>query len=301
MNNFVDIKDIGLNQLKQILTFSARLKAERKRVSKGTKDLNKYLANKIVALLFKKPSTRTRFSFEVGIFQMGGQTVTVSSNEMQLSNFESMTDTARVLSQYLDMIVIRTDNHSDLIDLTKYSNIPIINGLSDRSHPCQVLSDIFTFEEIIGSIKGKKVVWIGDSNNVCNSYIEASKKFNFDLIISGPTEFVLNETQRNQNCQYEMHPEKALKNADLIVTDTWYSMHHTKKEKKLRQDIMQNYTLTNDLVKISNKNCLVFHCMPIYRNNEIMSDVADKFFEIFLKQAENRLHVQKGIMKWCLS
>ena len=301
MNSFLDIEDIDKNQLKKILTFSAGLKSERKNISKGTKDFKKYLTNKVVALLFKKPSTRTRFSFEVGIFQMGGQTITVSSNEMQLSNFESMTDTARVLSQYLDMVVIRTDNHFDLIDLTKYSNIPIINGLSDKSHPCQVLSDIFTFEEIIGSIEGKKVVWLGDSNNVCNSYIQASKKFNFDFIISGPREFLSSETKRIQKYQYEMNPEKALKSADLIVTDTWYSMHHTKEERKLREEIMQDYTLTNDLVNISKKNCLVFHCMPIYRNNEITSDVADKFFEIFLKQAENRLHVQKGIMKWCLS
>ena len=301
MNSFSDIEDIDSNQLKKILTFSEEIKAERKNVSKGTKDFKKYLTNKVVALLFKKPSTRTRFSFEVGISQMGGQSITVSSNEMQLSNFESMSDTARVLSQYLDMVIIRTDNHSDLIDLTKYSNIPIINGLSDKSHPCQVLSDIFTFEEIIGSIERKKVVWLGDSNNVCNSYIQASKKFNFEFIISGPREILSVETKINQKCQYEMNPEKALKGADLIVTDTWYSMHHTKEERKLRQEIMQDYTLTSDLVNISNKNCLVFHCMPIYRNNEITPDVADKFFEIFLKQAENRLHVQKGIMRWCFS
>ena len=301
MHSFIDIEDIESNQLKKILKFSSGLKAERKDLSKGTKDFNKYLTNKVVALLFKKPSTRTRFSFEVGIFQMGGVTITVSSNEMQLSNFESMSDTARVLSQYLDMVVIRTDNHSDLMDLAKYSNIPIINGLSDKSHPCQVLSDIFTFEEINGSIEGKKVVWLGDSNNVCNSYIQASKKFNFEFIISGPRDILSSETKKNQKYQYEINPEKALKRADLIVTDTWYSMHHTEEERKLRQEIMQDYTLTNDLVNISNKNCLVFHCMPIHRNNEIMSDVADKFFEIFLKQAENRLHVQKGILKWCFS
>ena len=187
MNNFVDIKDIDLNQLKKILTFSARLKEERKSISKGTKDFNEYLANKIVALIFKKPSTRTRFSFEVGILQMGGQTLTVSSNEMQISNFESMSDTARVLSQYLDMVVLRTDNHSDLIDLANYSSIPIINGLSDKSHPCQVLSDIFTFEEIIGSIEGKKVVWIalGSSwsrlktrfqKNACRTWLARGRK-----------------------------------------------------------------------------------------------------------------------------
>ena len=167
---------------------------------------------------------------------------------MQLSNLESMADTSRVLSQYLDMVVIRTDNHSDLMDLTKYSNIPIINGLSDKSHPCQVLSDIFTFEEIIGSIEGKKVVWLGDSNNVCNSYIQASKKLNFELVISGPREFLSSEIKRSQKYQYEVHPEKALKNADLIVTDTWYSMHHTKEERKLRKEIMQKYSLTMDLV-----------------------------------------------------
>jgi len=301
LNNFIDIKDIDLNQLKKIFDFSSSIKAARQDISKGTKDLNQYLLNKIVALLFKKPSTRTRFSFEVGISQMGGQTITVSSNEMQLSNLESMSDTASVLSGYLDMIVLRTENHNDFIDLIENSKIPIINGLSDQSHPCQVLSDIFTFEEIIGPIKGKKVIWLGDLNNVCNSYIQASNKFNFELIISGPLEILPNKTEGMQNFKYEVNPVKALKNADLIVTDTWYSMNQTKQEKELRQKIMKKYSLTNELVKISKNNCLVFHCMPIYRNNEIMSDVADEFFKIFLKQAENRLHVQKGIMKWCFS
>ena len=140
-----------------------------------------------------------------------------------------------------------------------------------------------------------------DISNKIKILINQFNAQNFELVISGPREFLSSEIKRSPKYQYEVHPEKALKNADLIVTDTWYSMHHTKEERKLRQEIMKKYTLTSDLVNISKKNCLVFHCMPIYRNNEIMSDVADKFFEIFLKQAENRLHVQKGIMKWCLS
>ena len=231
---------------------------------------------------------------------MGGKSISVSSNELQISNLETMSDTASVLTKYLDMIVLRTENHSDLTDLIKYSDIPVINGLSDQSHPCQVLSDIFTYEEISGSIEDKKVVWLGDANNVCNSYIQASDKFNFELIICGPLEFIPRDNAV-QNFQYEVDPKRALKNADLIVTDTWYSMHQTEKEREIRKKKMQNYTLTEKLLKISNKESLVFHCMPIYRNNEIMSDIADKFFDIFLKQAENRLHVQKGIMHWCFS
>ena len=233
---------------------------------------------------------------------MGGKTISVSSNELQISNLETMSDTASVLTKYLDMIVLRTENHSDLTDLIKHSNIPVINGLSDQSHPCQVLSDIFTYEEISGSIEDKKVVWLGDANNVCNSYIQASDKFKFELIICGPLEFIPRDNGNGfQNFQYEVDPKKALKNADLIVTDTWYSMHQTENEKEIRKKKMQNYTLTEELLKISKNESLVFHCMPIYRNNEIMSDIADKFFDIFLKQAENRLHVQKGIMHWCFS
>ena len=253
-----------------IFDLSFRLKKDRKGFTNGTKDFNQYLLNKVVALLFKKPSTRTRFSFEVGIFQMGGKTISVSSNELQISNLETMSDTAGVLTKYLDMIVLRTDNHSDLTDLIKYSDIPIINGLSDQSHPCQVLSDLFTYEEISGSIKDKKVVWLGDLNNVCNSYIQASDKFNFELIICGPLEFIPRDNG-DQKFEYEVDPKKALKDADLIVTDTWFSMNQTEEERQIRKKKMQNYTLTNELLKISKNESLVFHCMPIYRNNEILS------------------------------
>ena len=299
MNNFIDIKDLNLNQITNIFDVSAKLKKDRKGFTNGTKDPNQFLVNKVVALLFKKPSTRTRFSFEVGVFQMGGKTISVSSNELQISNLETISDTASVLTRYLDMIILRTETHSDLNDFIEFSDIPVINGLSDQSHPCQVLSDIFTYEEISGSIKDKKVVWLGDANNVCNSYIQASDKFNFELIICGPLEFI--PKNNVQNFRYEVDPKKAIKNADLIVTDTWYSMHQTEKEREIRKEKMQKYTLTKELLEISKNERLVFHCMPIYRNNEIMADIADEFFDIFLKQAENRLHVQKGIMHWCFS
>ena len=299
MNNFIDIKDLNLNQITNIFDVSAKLKKDRKGFTNGTKDPNQFLANKVVALLFKKPSTRTRFSFEVGVFQMGGKTISVSSNELQISNLETISDTASVLTRYLDMIILRTETHSDLKDFIEFSDIPVINGLSDQSHPCQVLSDIFTYEEISGSIKDKKVVWLGDANNVCNSYIQASDKFNFELIICGPLEFI--PKNNVQNFRYEVDPKKAIKNADLIVTDTWYSMHQTEKEREIRKEKMQKYTLTKELLEISKNESLVFHCMPIYRNNEIMADIADEYFDIFLKQAENRLHVQKGIMHWCFS
>ncbi len=300
MNNFIDIKDLNLNQITNIFDVSTKLKKDRKGFTNGTKDHNQFLLNRVVALLFKKPSTRTRFSFEVGVFQMGGKTISVSSNELQISNLETMSDTANVLTRYLDMIVLRTDTHSDLNDFIEYSDIPVINGLSDKSHPCQVLSDIFTYEEISGSIEDKKVVWLGDANNVCNSYIQAADKFNFEFIICGPLELIP-KNNVIQNFQYEVDPKKALKNADLIVTDTWYSMHQTEQEREIRKKKMQRYTLTKELLDIAKNKTLVFHCMPIYRNNEIMSDIVDEFFDIFLKQAENRLHVQKGIMHWCLS
>ena len=284
-----------------ILKDSIHLKKLRIGSYKGAMDSEPVLSDMVVALLFKKPSTRTRFSFEVGIAQMGGKSISVSSKEMQLSNSEKMSDTSRVLSNYVDLIVLRTDSHQDLIELAEHSEVPVINGLTDFSHPCQVLSDIFTFEEIVGTIRGKKVVWLGDGNNVCNSYLQSAAKFDFEFVYSGPKVFEPNNTRDLSNYAFEIDPGKAVKNADLLVTDTWFSMHQNQEERNERARFMKNYCITQSLIKIAKPGCLIFHCMPLYREKEISTDIADDFFQIFLAQAENRLHVQKGIMKWCLS
>ena len=200
------------------------------------------------------------------------------------------------------MIILRTDNHYELLELRDYSNVPVINGLSDYSHPCQILSDIFTFEEIVGPIKGKKVVWLGDGNNVCSSYIQAAEKLDFNFVYCGPE--IFNPKLGNSvslSCEIENNPKKAVTGADILVTDTWLSMHHSKHERVKRSKLMRDYQIDESLIVQAKSNCLVFHCMPLYRDCEISQVVADRFFETFLKQAANRLHVQKSIMTWCLS
>ena len=283
-----------------MLKDSACLKKSRIGSHMGGIDFNPVLSDRVVALLFKKPSTRTRFSFDVGVTQMGGKSISVSSDDMQLSNAEKMSDTAQVLSKYVDMIVLRTDDHHDFLELTENSIVPVINGLSNSSHPCQVLADIFTYEELMGPIKGKKVVWLGDGNNVCNSYIHSAEKFDFEFVYSGPEILRPNKSIDSLNYDFEQDPEKAVESADLLVTDTWFSMHQTESERNKRATLMKDYCITKGLLKDVKSECLIFHCMPLYREKEISSQIAEQFFKVFLTQAENRLHVQKSIMKWCL-
>ena len=300
MKHFIDIREIDLDQLRIMLKDSAYLKKSRIGSHMGGIDSNPVLSDRVVALLFKKPSTRTRFSFDVGVTQMGGKSISVSSDDMQLSNSEKMSDTAQVLSKYVDMIVLRTDDHHDFLELTENSIVPVINGLSNSSHPCQVLSDIFTYEELMGPIKGKKIVWLGDGNNVCNSYIHSAEKFDFEFVYSGPKILRPSKSIDSLNCDFEQDPEKAVESADLLVTDTWFSMHQPDSERNKRATLMKGYCITEGLLKGVKSECLIFHCMPLYREKEISSQIAEQFFKVFLTQAENRLHVQKSIMKWCL-
>ncbi len=300
MSDFLEIEDLSSEDLRIIIEDSGGIKKSRATMSKGAFDPVLSLNNRVIALLFAKPSTRTRFSFEVGINQMGGKAISVSENDMQLANGEKVSDTAQVLSQYVDLMVLRTNRHRDLLELAKNSEIPVINGLTNYSHPCQVLSDIFTYMELVGSLKGKKVVWLGDGNNVFNSYLQAAEKFDFNLVYSGPERFAPENKNGFENYDFEKNPEKAAKGCDLLITDTWYSMHQTQKERTERVKLIGDYSITQDLLKVAKSDCLVFHCMPLYRDKEISTEVVEKFFKIFLLQAENRLHVQKAIMKWCL-
>jgi ornithine carbamoyltransferase len=300
MSDFLEIEDLSSDDLRTIIEDSGAIKKSRAMMSKGAPDRVLSLDNCVIALLFAKPSTRTRFSFEVGINQMGGKAISVSENDMQLANGEKISDTAQVLSQYVDLMVLRTNRHGDLLELAKNSEIPVINGLTSHSHPCQVLSDIFTFKELIGSLKGKKVVWLGDGNNVFNSYLQAAEKFDFNLVYSGPERFAPENKNGFENYDFEKDPEKAAKGSDLLITDTWFSMHQTRKERTERVNLISDYSINQDLLKVAKPDCLVFHCMPLYRDKEISTDIVERFFKIFLLQAENRLHVQKAIMKWCL-
>ena len=231
MKHFLDINKTNLDDLNRILEQAKKTKITRTGFSNGAPDQNQALSGKMVALIFEKPSTRTRVSFDMGVRQMGGQTMVLSGAEMQIGHGESIADTARVLSRYVDMIMIRTFAEATLLELAEYSNVPVINGLTDRSHPCQIMADIMTFQEKHGSISGKKVVWLGDGNNVCTSFLHAAGKFGFNLTFAGPEALnpeieAMGYARSNGSViEIERDASKAVKDADLIVTDTWLSMH----------------------------------------------------------------------------
>ena len=307
MKNFLNISDTSIQDLKGILEQAKTMKTARIGLPKGACDEGRPLSQHIVALVFEKPSTRTRTSFDVGVRQLGGQPILLSGTEMQLGQGETISDTARVLSRYVDLIMLRTFESQTLYEMAKYSTVPVINGLTNESHPCQIMADIMTFEEKRGSIKGKKVVWFGDGNNVFNSFLQAAEKFNFSLIFSGPKELdpSKNLTQNTKNLgvdfKIDRDPISAIKDADLIATDTWVSMHENPEIKQERHKLLKPFQVNEELMSKASKDALFMHCLPAHRNEEATSSVMDGKNSVIFDEAENRLHVQKAIMRWCLS
>ena len=307
MKNFLNISDTSIQDLKGILKQAKTMKTARIGLPKGACDEGRPLSQHIVALVFEKPSTRTRTSFDVGVRQLGGQPILLSGTEMQLGQGETISDTARVLSRYVDLIMLRTFESQTLYEMAKYSTVPVINGLTNESHPCQIMADIMTFEEKRGSIKGKKVVWFGDGNNVFNSFLQAAEKFDFSLIFSGPKELdpSKNLTQNTKNLgvdfKIDRDPISAIKDADLIATDTWVSMHDNPEIKRERHNLLKPFQVNEELMSRANKDALFMHCLPAHRNEEATSSVMDGESSVIFDEAENRLHVQKAIMRWCLS
>ena len=307
MKNFLNISEMSTQDLKGILEQAKTMKTARIGLPKGACDEGRPLSQHIVALVFEKPSTRTRTSFDVGVRQLGGQTILLSGTEMQLGQGETISDTARVLSRYVDLIMLRTFESQTLYEMAKYSTVPVINGLTNESHPCQIMADIMTFEEKRGSIKGKKVVWFGDGNNVFNSFLHAAEKFDFSLIFSGPKELdpSKNLTQNTKNLgvdfKIDRDPISAIKDADLIATDTWVSMHDNPEIKRERHNLLKPFQVNEELMSRANKDALFMHCLPAHRNEEATTSVMDGESSVIFDEAENRLHVQKAIMRWCLS
>ena len=307
MKNFLNISDTSIQDLKGILEQAKTMKTARIGLPKGACDEGRPLSQHIVALVFEKPSTRTRTSFDVGVRQLGGQPILLSGTEMQLGQGETISDTARVLSRYVDLIMLRTFKSQTLYEMAKYSTVPVINGLTNESHPCQIMADIMTFEEKRGSIEGKKVVWFGDGNNVFNSFLHAAEKFDFSLIFSGPKELdpSKNLTQNTKNLgvdfKIDRDPISAIKDADLIATDTWVSMHDNPEIKRERRNLLKPFQVNEELMSRANKDALFMHCLPAHRNEEATSSVMDGESSVIFDEAENRLHVQKAIMRWCLS
>jgi ornithine carbamoyltransferase len=307
MKNFLNINEISTEDLTGILKHAQKMKTARLELPKGTYDEGQPLSQHIVALVFEKPSTRTRTSFDVGVRQLGGQPMLLSGTEMQLGQGESISDTARVLSRYVDLIMLRTFESQTLYEMAKHSTVPVINGLTNESHPCQIMADIMTFEEKRGSIKGKKVVWFGDGNNVFNSFLQAAEKFNFSLIFSGPKELdppkylIKNAESLEIDFKIDRDPISAIKDADLVATDTWVSMHDNPEEKQNRHNQLKAFQVNEELMSQANHEALFMHCLPAHRNEEATSGVLDGKNSVIFDEAENRLHVQKAIMRWCLS
>ena len=307
MKHFLNINEMSTEDLTGILKHAQKMKTARLDLPKGTYDEGQPLSQHIVALVFEKPSTRTRTSFDVGVRQLGGQPMLLSGTEMHLGQGETISDTARVLSRYVDLIMLRTFESQALYEMAKHSTVPVINGLTNESHPCQIMADIMTFEEKRGSIKGKKVVWFGDSNNVFNSFLQAAEKFNFSLIFSGPKELdppknlIKNAKNLKIDFKIDRDPISAIKDADLVATDTWVSMHDNPEEKQNRHNQLKAFQVNEELMSKANHEALFMHCLPAHRNEEATSGVLDGENSVIFDEAENRLHVQKAIMRWCLS
>ena len=298
---------MSVQDLTGILKQAKLMKTARIGLPKGAYDEGQPLSQHIVALVFEKPSTRTRTSFDVGVRQLGGQPMLLSGAEMHLGHGETISDTAQVLSRYVDLIMLRTFESQTLYEMAKYSTVPVVNGLTNESHPCQIMADIMTFEEKRGSITGKKVVWFGDGNNVFNSFLQAAEKFNFSLVFSGPKELdpsknlIQNAKRLGAHFKIDRDPTSAIKDADLIATDTWVSMHDNPEVKQERHNLLKPFQVNEELMSKASKDALFMHCLPAHRNEEATSGVMDGKNSVIFDEAENRLHVQKAIMLWCLS
>ncbi len=306
MKHFLDIHTTDPKDLHGIIDQAKLMKQARQGRPKGMTDDDQPLAGRMVALIFEKPSTRTRVSFDVGVRQMGGQSMVLSGKDMQLGHGETIADTARVMSRYVDLIMIRTFDETVLQEMAEYASVPVINGLTDRSHPCQIMADIQTYEEHRGSIKGKKVVWAGDGNNVCASFLHAAAQFGFDLTFTGPAqldpeeEYVGLARKAGSKVVIERDAFKAVEGADLVVADTWVSMHDSQSSKERRHNMLRPYQVNDELMSHAKSDALFMHCLPAHREEEVTSSVMEGPQSVISDEAENRLHAQKAVMRWCL-
>ena len=306
MTYFLDVHKTDAADLRSMIDRARIIKGAREGRPKGAPDDDQALAGRMVALIFEKPSTRTRVSFDVGVRQMGGQTMVLSGSDMQLGHGETIADTARVLSRYVDMIMIRTFDEATLLELADHATVPVINGLTDRTHPCQIMADVMTYEEHRGPIVGKKVVWTGDGNNVCASFLHAAGQFGFDLTFAGPKvldpeeEFIDFARSKGSIVTIERDAERAVEGADLVVADTWVSMHDAQSSRERRHNLLRSYQVNEALMAKAKPDALFMHCLPAHREEEVTSAVMDGPHSVIFDEAENRLHAQKAIMRWCI-
>ena len=300
--HFIDLSLLTSQDVKQILDLAVDVKKNKQKYLQA-------LQNKNLMMIFEKPSTRTRVSFEVAINQLGGLAIITNKNDSQLGKGETIADTAKVLSRYVDFIMIRSNSHLAITEMAENSSVPVINGLSDFSHPCQILASILTIQENLGDIKGKKIVWCGDQNNVLNSYIHAAKLLEFQLYIASPEELdfckkeIIKAHKQGADIHLYHNIKTAIKDADVVITDTWVSMgedaEYNDAVRQRKINLLEPFQVNTKVMKLAKKNALFSHCLPVYRGFEATSDVVDGKSSVIFDEAENRLHIQKAILLWC--
>lgn len=295
MKHLLKMLDLSPAQITQILDLADQLKYEKKH---GI--AHPYLVGKSIGLIFQKASTRTRVSFETGMNQLGGQALFLSARDLQIGRGEPVQDTARVLSRYLDAIMIRTFDQKEVEDLAEYGSIPVINGLTDFSHPCQVLADLMTIREHYGSLKGLKMVYLGDGDNMANSLIVGGLKMGMEVAVATPKQYMPDPIVMDFASEYDCFtwtedPIEAVKDADVVITDTWASMG-VEEEKEIRKIAFAPYQVNDELMKFAKKDAMVLHCLPAYREQEITEKVFEEHADEIFEEAENRLHAQKAVM-----
>jgi ornithine carbamoyltransferase len=295
IKHFLDLDQINAEELRSIADLSKSYK-------QGITSAQDTYKGKTLGLIFEKPSTRTRVSFEIAMYQLGGNVTILEHEKTHLGRGETISDTAKVLSRYIDIIVYRTSSAEKLYELAKHSSVPVINGLNDETHPCQLIADIMTFEENIGIIDNRIVTWCGDFNNVCRSWVQASSIFNFKLHLACPKQLIsendMNKINKNKNIKIFASAEDGCKNTDCVMTDTWFSMGQKVSERKRK--LLKPFQVNNKLLSVAKNKSIFMHCLPAHRGEEIDKNILEHSKSVIWDEAENRLHTQKAILNWCL-
>ena len=299
--HFLDLGDLPSGELRRVLDAAADMKKAR---VKGAPRESRPLEGKTLAMIFDRPSTRTRVSFDIAMRQLGGETIMLTGAEMQLGRGETIADTARVLSRYVDAIMIRILDHADMLEMARYASVPVINGLTKQSHPCQVMADILTFEEHLGPIRGRKVAWSGDYNNVLSSWIDAAQAFDFSLDIACPAPLqpppqrISGALAKGARITIGEDPFAAAADASAVVSDCWVSMGD--EDEGRRHNLLAPYQVNRELMRVAAKDAIFMHCLPAHRGEEVTDEIIDGPQSVVFDEAENRLHAQKGVLAWCL-
>jgi ornithine carbamoyltransferase len=301
--HFIDLWKLESSDLRAILNDAKRRKAARLGWPKGRPDADRPAEHRTLAMIFEKHSTRTRFSFDAAMRQLGGAVIISNAADMQLGRGEPIEDTAKVLSRMVDAIMVRANVHEDLERLALNATVPVINGLSDKGHPCQIMADLLTIEERLGSVEGKTLAWVGDGNNVCASFIHAAPKLGFKLNIAAPAMYhpdlvdLARAAEQQGRVETTEDPREAVKGAHAVITDTWVSMGDTDHDERL--DALEPYQVDQNLMQLADPEALFLHCLPAHRGEEVADEVIDGPQSVVIDEAENRIHAQKSVLAWC--